>query len=193
MTMNHKTRFTILLAAAFGLLSKDGFTQSLETCPGTEPTAPNNTLPRVIFPTTPVVGRTWYACYQNPTPCNSAYRPNPFGPNPEPHLAVLSTPQGYDLKTQWLEVSFGVCPYKSYLTASMPAPQQAGPITIRMFQRTADGIENLPFFPFVQTFEQVIQVQAAPISSVGVPGLDWRAMLGLSVLIIGVAGMGRRR
>jgi hypothetical protein len=165
--------------------------QSLGICPGTLPISPNNTLPRVIFPIPPVVDQPWYVCYQNPRPCTVSYPLIPSGPNPQPHLAVIASVNGFDLNTQWIQSSSAICPDTAYLGATMPTISQAGPIRIRMFQRAASGIDNLPLFPFEQSFDETIQVRA-PGAIVGVPSLDWRAMVSLMALIIGVAWLGRR-
>jgi hypothetical protein len=167
--------------------------QAADVCPGiSEGNPPNNTLPLVIFPVAPVAGESWYVCYQNPRPCESAYPPSFSGATAQPHLAVTATADGFELKTQWIQVPFGICPYTAYLRAVMPTVPQAGPVTVRMVQRTASGVTNLPFFPFVTTFEQVIQVRASGVSSFAVPALDWRASLALCGLIVGVMAIGRR-
>jgi hypothetical protein len=165
--------------------------QTISVCP-TEFIPPNNGLPRMIFPVIPIAGQPWQACYQNPSACEFPYTQNPFTPNPSPHLAITATTNGFDLNTQWLRLPFSPCPDLKYIAADMPAAPQAGPITIRMFQRAATTVDTLPIFPFVQTFEQVIQVRASGVSSFAVPALDWRASLALCGLIVGVMAIGRR-
>jgi hypothetical protein len=182
---------SLAVGLALFALSSSSWAQTTSICP-TALMIPNNGLPRVIFPLAPVAGQPWQACYQNPRPCEFAYGQPPFTPNPSPHLTVTATANGFDLNTQWLEIAFSPCPGKNYYAANMPAAPQAGPITIRMLQRTASGVDNLPLFPFVQTFEQVIQVQAPGVSSFAVPALDWRASLALCGLLIGVAASRRR-
>jgi hypothetical protein len=179
-----------------GTLALMGFTgsscaQTASVCP-TDGIPPNNSRPRMIFPVVPVAGQPWQACYQNPAPCEFVYTQIPFTPNPSPHLTITATANGFDLNTQWLRAPFGICPDTGYQTANMSAVGQAGPITIRLFQRSASSVENFPFFPFVQTFEQVIQVRAQGVSSFAVPALDWRASLALCGLLIGVAASRRR-
>jgi hypothetical protein len=165
--------------------------QTASACP-MEIMSPNNGMPRMIFPVAPIAGQPWQACYQNPSACEFSYSQPPFTPNPSPHLTITASANGFDLNTQWLRIPFSPCPGLTYIAANMPAAPEPGPITIRMFQRSASGIENFPFFPFVQTFEQIIQVRASGVSSITVPALDWRASLALCGLIIGVMASTRR-
>jgi hypothetical protein len=180
-TLENASAILVLVGVASSSLA-----QTTSVCP-TEVLIPNNSAPRVIFPMTPLAGEAWQACYQNPTACAGA----PAG-NAQTHLEITTSPNSIELKTQWLYVAFSPCPGTGYRTASMPAVAQAGPITIRMVQRTADSVSSLSFFPFVQTFEQVIEVRAPVISSFAVPALDWRASLALCGLLIGVAASRRR-
>jgi hypothetical protein len=173
----------ISLAVSLSLiaLASSGWAQTASVRPTTT-FPPNNSLPRVIFPLLPVAGQPWQACYQNPAACTFP------GGTPTTHLEIVAGPTSIDLKTLWKFIAFSPCPDTNYKTANMPAVAQAGPITIRLFQRSAD----LPLDPFVQTFEQVIQVQAPGVSSFAVPALDWRASLALCGLIIGVMASRRR-
>jgi hypothetical protein len=182
---------SLAVSLALFALSSSSWAQTASVCP-TGFIQLNNSLPRVIFPVAPVAGQPWQACYQNPRPCEFPYTQNPSTPNPSPHLRVTATANGFDLNTQWLEIAFSPCPGTNYYAANMPAAPQAGPITIRMLQRTASGVDNLPLFPFVQTFEQVIEVRASGVSSFAVPALDWRASLALCGLIVGVMASRRR-
>jgi hypothetical protein len=167
--------------------------QAADFCPGTASgIPPNNMLPRVIFPVAPVAGESWYVCYQNPRPCEFSYPPSFSGAAAQPHLAVTATADGFELKTQWIQGSFGICPDTAYLRAVMPTVAQAGPVSIRMVQRSAATVGTLSLFTFAQTFEQVIQVRAQGVSSFAVPALDWRASLALCGLLIGVAASRRR-
>lgn len=154
------------------ILSSESYAQMIAPCPEAGFTTLDT--PKLIFPVQPVVGQPWYICYKSPGSCQSP------SSNTTPIQITGST---IEIRKSFSRVSFGICPLPFYLKENLPAPTQAGPISLKYFWRR--GLNDdavLAAMPFELQEQSVIHVLATDEVQ-QLPALDLKTLIGLALLL----------